>query len=181
GKANLATFSDQENPILRGRSTGNTQYLKSCPQCYNVVQDQPFTIATINSTFPTAVKGVLASHSDVNVAWVAFDGAAAAAVPAIQQAGLQKKVKVVSFDGDKQNMQWIADGTVNVATIAVPLEWVGWAGVDQANRAFTKLDFANENIPLRLVTKENASKYTKAGFTGDFDYQSAFKKLWGVN
>jgi len=180
GDARLATFTDSENPILRGRNAGNQAYLESCPACYSIEVDQPFTIAAITNTFPTTVKGVLTSHPDVNVAWVAFDGAAAAAVPAIDQAGLSEKMKVVSFDGDAENVKWIAEGHVNEATIAVPLEWVGWAGVDEANRGFNGQDYVEENIPLRLIDESNAEQYTEDGFVGDYDYQSAFEGLWGV-
>jgi ribose transport system substrate-binding protein len=180
GKANLAMFTDEENPILRGREKGSDEYLESCPACYSVEVKQPFTIASLETTLPTSVKGTLTSHPDVNVAWIAFDGAAAAGIPAMEQAGLAEKVKAVSFDGDAENVQWIAEGHINEATIAVPLEWVGWAGVDEANRAFDGKEFAEENIPLRLIDEENAAKYESAGFTGDYDYEGAFEGLWGV-
>jgi ribose transport system substrate-binding protein len=181
GKAVVAAFTNNENPILEVRTKSFQDYAAACPACLKIAVEQPFTTPQTSTTFPSTVQSVIAAHRDVNVAWIAYDGAAASAVPALRETGVTPdKLSVVSMDGDQQNVQWIHDGNYQSATIAVPLEWVGWAAVDEANRAFNKVDFVPPNIPLRLIDKDNADKYLEAGFTGDYDYQSAYKKLWGV-
>jgi hypothetical protein len=78
-------------------------------------------------------------------------------------------------------MTCIAEDCGLTATVATPLRWIGWANIDAVNRILQDEDPApsSAGVPIRLFTKENVP----AGgglWSGDYDYQAAFKKLWGV-
>jgi ribose transport system substrate-binding protein len=123
---------------------------------------------------------LLQAHPNINALWVPWDSPAADAIPAIKAAGLANRVKIYSFYSDSPNLNDIRSHTVETADMSVPLEWEAWAAVDDLNRIFNHQALPkNDGLPFRLLT---ASNLPPAGqnWTGEFNYQAKYKKLWSV-
>jgi hypothetical protein len=67
-----------------------------------------------------------------------------------------------------------------VADIVEPEDWNGYAAVDQAIRLLNGQPLANENLPIKLLNKDNVPPEGQP-YTGDgVDYKGMYHALWGV-
>jgi ribose transport system substrate-binding protein len=179
GKANIVVFSDKEFPSVLAFEVGLLEGLKKCTGCV-VSPQQYFTGNQVGTTLPQQTVGYLRSHPETNYVFAPFDPAAGAMVPAIVQAGLKDKVKLVGVLGDQQNLDFIRKGVVQVADAAYENEYMGWAMVDQTIRALNKqplFEPHGENLPFTVLDKTNLPK-PGADWLANFDYKSKFLKLW---
>ena len=56
----------------------------------------------------------------------------------------------------------------------------GWYAVDALIRAFNHKPAVHYNVPHQLVDSVNAPSINTLGISSTFDYQAAWKKLWGI-
>jgi ribose transport system substrate-binding protein len=176
GKAKLAMFNTPEFPTIVQRYDSYKDTLAKCTEC-EVVADTNFAATEIGTTLGSKYQSTLQANPEADYAWVGLDAAAGVMVAAAQQSGASK-VNLVSFDGNRQNIEFVADGT-QLVTIGSPLHWAGWAALDNANRAMSGEEpVGDDGIPWRLITQENADPYKGIGFQGDIDYQAKYRELW---
>jgi ribose transport system substrate-binding protein len=121
-------------------------------------------------------------YPEGRVQWVycGYDFMCSPFVRVLQRRG-RDEVKVISFDGNLENLAFIRKGQNQVATIGYPLEWAGWAVIDNLNRHFNdaKLWPGTRYIEFRLLDRTNLPPAGKS-WQGDIDFRARFKKLWGV-
>ena len=130
GNAVVAIYCDYEFPSNIAHCEPLEAELKAAGiKTYPI---EKFTASQVGTTLGQTTVGFLQQHPDVNYLYSPYDPAAAFQVPAIQQAGLADKVKVVSILGDQQNLDFIRSGTVQAADAAYDNEYMGYAMVDQA-------------------------------------------------
>jgi len=175
GEAKVAMFNTPEWPTIDQRFEGTKASLSECPGC-EVVAETDFAQTEIGTTLGSKYQSVLQANPDADYAWVGLDAAASVLVAANQQAG-SDQAQITSIDGNKQNIDYVMDGS-QLVTIGSPLNWTGWAALDEANRAVNGAEPATDNIPYRLITKENAEQFVGTGFEGDIDYQAKYLQLW---
>lgn len=156
-----------------------------CPQTCNAnVVNIPITDWA--TKVPTAVQTALIKDPSINYAVPVFDGMTPNLVTGINQAGKQGKVNIVAYNGTASVLQMIQRKDLVVADIGEPLEWLGWANIDQALRVLTGTPpLESEKTPLRLF---DASNVAEAGSPanqldgyGNADFKSGYKKLWGAS
>lgn len=179
GKANIGILNDPAYKYDQEEIAGFKDSVSKCSGCKTSF-DGKFSFGDLGPTYTSQIAALMRSNSKVD--WLApcCDAAAAPAIPVLAQQGLTNKVKVVSTNGNLQNLGFIADGKQE-ATVGAPIEWGGWAAIDNVNRVFNKVPVVeNDKLPVRLLTKDNVAPYTKTGWKGDLDYEAAYKKLWGV-
>jgi ribose transport system substrate-binding protein len=179
GKAHVAVFTDEEFPSVLALRAGLLAGLKTCTGC-KVYPLQNFTAGQIGPQLEAMTTGFLRSHPDVDYIYIPFDPAAGAVVPAIAQAGLANKVKLVSVLGNAQNLDFIRKGQVQVADGANDNDHMGWALVDQTIRMLDKQplsDPVDENEPYVVLDKTNLPPAGQDWVT-QFDYKPLYLKLW---
>jgi ABC-type sugar transport system substrate-binding protein len=179
GKANLALFSDKEFPSVLAFEAGLLEGLKKCTECV-ISPQQYFTGNQVGSTLAQQTVGYLRANPDTNYLFSPFDPAAGAQVPAIMQAGLGDKVKLIGVLGDQQNVDFIRKGVVQVADGAYDNEYMGWAIADQIIRTLNKqplFEPHGENLPFTVLDKTNIPE-PGSDWVADFDYKSKFLELW---
>lgn len=179
GKANLALFSDKEFPSVLAFEVGLLDGLKKCTECV-ISPQQYFTGNQVGSTLAQQTVGYLRAHPETTYVFSPFDPAAGAQVPAIAQAGLADKVKLVSVLGDQQNLEFIRKGLVQVADAAYENEYMGWAMADQIIRTLNKqplFEPHGENLPFTVLDKTNLPA-PGSDWVANFDYKSKFLALW---
>ena len=104
-------------------------------------------------------------------------------------------VPAISQAGTPLNRQLIADGTMQVADVALPTSFLGWRAVDAGLRAiagqdsgtFTQPPYADfdghpdiaiSGVPQRVIEADDIDDPT-VPWVGVEGYQDAFSALWG--
>jgi ribose transport system substrate-binding protein len=179
GDAQIALFTGNEFKTCVNRVTGIKRVLEKCPTCKIVVEiDIPVT--SIGQELVSRVESTLQANPDVNVVIAPYDGAANDMVQAIQQAGLQDKVWVASFNGNARNLDFIRNDEVQAVDIGEALAWEGWAGVDNFLRIFNGMGPVDDDgVPARIMVKGNLPPPGHA-WEGDCDFRAKYKKIWGL-
>ena len=181
GKANVLIFGDNEFPGEVTRVKGmKDEFKKLCPACKVTFQDTQ--VAKLGTALGQTAQTLL--RRDPSIGWVlpTYDAQALYIVPAIKQAGLAKKVKVVSSDAVTSNLQWTAKSDVQIADVGEPDQWAGWASVDMIARAMLKMPRVAPGIPLRMFDATNLKGVNTADANQLFggSYVKQYKTLWGM-
>ncbi len=87
-------------------------------------------------------------------------------------------IKVVGYDGDKQQVQLCKQGSLGAIAVTM-LAWTGWGAVDQLNRAFAGEKRRTANVPAFLAVHETCPGDGLAEDVSTFDYKGEYLKLWG--
>lgn len=140
-----------------------------------------FTGSQVGDTLIRNVVSYLTNHPDCKYVFVAYDPAAAVIVEGLNQAGMND-VKVISVLGIQQNIEYIREGNVQVATAAYDNNYMGYAVIDQYIRHLNGLDYFEpfgENLPYTVLDSSNlpdqGSDWNALSY---FDYESEFWSLW---
>jgi ribose transport system substrate-binding protein len=84
-------------------------------------------------------------------------------------------------------MKMIQDEQLVVAEVGEPLEWIGWANMDQVLRVLTGTDpVQSENTPLRLFDASNIDEAGTPpsqtdGYGSPDEFKSRYMDLWGLS
>ncbi len=170
--------------IEHGQYLGTNEVLSDpskCPDCKMTVK--PWTFAVID-TQPAALAAA-AVQADPSTNWVwCFDACMSRVSRSLKAAGLGENVRGAGFDCNGENNQLIRDGVIQVVCACDPREWEGYALIDNLNRMFNGQPAVAQNIPIRLFDKDNINQLTdyefNHGWQGDYDFKTAYKKLWGL-
>ena len=176
GTAQVGVLQDSEFANSVQRLDGFMDIFKQCGGC-SIVDTVEWTTTDIGTQLGSKSQSFLQSNPSVEYAWVAIDGPAADVVIAAQQVG-GSQVRIMSFDADPQNIQFLIDGK-QFADIGTALDWDGWAAVDNLNRIFAgKEPVEDDGIPIQLVTKDNAGDFVENGYQGGIDFAAKYVELW---
>jgi ribose transport system substrate-binding protein len=180
GKANVGIFTTSESATVQERVEGTKKVLDGCTEC-NVVEETNAPVTSLGTELTSRAKALVQAHPEIEYIWVGFDAAATNVVEAVTEAGLADKVKVVAFNGNAQNLEFIRNGQSESADVGEGCEWAGWAGVDDMNRVFNESEIpADDGVPSKLLTKENLPPKGQT-FEGEFDFREKYEELWKVN
>ncbi len=180
GKAKIGILNDPAYGYDRVAVDAMKETLKKCDGC-EIVFDETFSFADLGPNYSSQVSALLKANPEVDWVMPCCDAAAAPIVPILAEQGLVDKVNIASTNGNLQNLTFVAKGQ-QAATVGAPVEWAGWAGIDQINRLLNGEEtIEDDGLPVRLLTKDNVEPYLKTGWTGDVDYEAAYKQLWGVS
>ena len=136
-------------------------------------------VAGLTTTVPQQAVNLVRLHPDYTALWAGYDAALNFIAHGLQQADLADSGFAVGFDANVANVALIRQGLFQTGTVGAPLEWGGYAMVDNLNRLFNgEAIVTDQGISSRLLNKDNLPK---AGvWEGDVDYRAAYKKVWGV-
>ena len=179
GKANIALFSDKEFPSIMATEVGVLKGLAECKTC-TVSKQIYFTATQIATQLGQMTVDYVRGHPDVDYVFGAFDPPVAAQVPALMQAGMASRVKVVGALGNQQNLEFIRGGHLQVVDGAYDNEYMGWAMVDQTIRLLNKqplIEPHSENLPFVVLDKTNLPP-AGADWQAHTGYQEKFLELW---
>lgn len=180
GKAKILMMSSTDNPALQLRDKGFEEYLKQFPEVEFKGKTIYVPFKDVGPPLQAQVSAILQSNppGTLDYVYTPFDGFATFVVNAIEAAG-RDDVKVVSFDGSPQNLDFIREGRAQVATQATAWGWCAWTAVHAVNRALGKQEFIDKGCPSKVIDKTNAPPKGEV-FDGDIDYKAEFRKRWGA-
>ncbi|MYW97995.1 sugar ABC transporter substrate-binding protein [Amycolatopsis rubida] len=157
---------------------------RMCPDCKTSTLDSP--IAQWPTQLGPQVNAVLLRNPDISYVVTVVDDMFTSVKPALQSlAGRQ--VKLVGNNAVAATMQVLKGGLSDpvAATVGTPLRWMGWAAVDQAQRVVAgEPAVAHEPVANRTFVHSNVKSLDLANpetWYGTFDYQRAYRTLWGIS
>ena len=146
------------------RRNGFIDYLKQHYPDIKVVAQVPTQWDAESSL--TGMEDAIKANKEIDGVYCAWDGATIAVIPALQQAGLLKKVKLLGFDADPNALKAMEEGLIE-GDVAQYLTQIGYQGV-QAAYKLAKGEKVSSRIDTgtMIVTPENAAKFiTDNGLT----------------
>jgi ribose transport system substrate-binding protein len=181
GKGKFAVVNGPEFPSVTLYLDNAKRALQEfCPEA-EIVAEMDVAVADLGTQHGPRLVAMLQANPQIEYVFAPYDPSLNAMAAAVREAGLAEQIKgFMSVNGDPQNLQMIKDGDTQIADIASPLVWGGWAGMDTFNRIFNEEEPVGDQLPVRVFTSDNADDIPEKGFwEGDFDYESEYKKLWG--
>lgn len=185
GYPQIITTTSSRQPSaaeVGGIQSAITQY---CPSATPLAV-QNVLIPDWATNLPTVTRSTLTSNASINYLLPLYDGMAIYMLPAIQQLNLNRKVQVGSFNATPVVMQNdLAKQSALSADVGGPNDWYAYALADEILRVATGAPVvANENVPLRLFTRDNLSTInlssSESTWYGPVNFACEYDKLWGI-
>lgn len=181
GTAHVLILGDNEFPAEVTRVKGiQAEFKKLCPNCKTTFHDTQ--VGKLGTDLGPLTQTLLRKDPSINYVLPTYDAQALYIVPAIKQAGLQKKVKVIGSDAVSSNLDWTKTSNVQIADVGEPDIWTGWAAVDEMARGILHMPAVDEGIPLRMFDASNLKGLDTTNenqlFGGSF--RTFYAKLWGL-
>ena len=184
GKVNAIVLGPDEITPTAPLRDAIIGYLKdNCPDCKTTYINTP--VAEWGTKIQPAVQAALLADPDVNYVLPVYDSMSQFIVPAIQIAGREGKVKIVSYNGTPFVLDMMRDGNIVEMNVGESLGWVGMAGVDANMRMLCgEGEVTKLNTPAFIFDYSNVET---AGVPATFNdgygdvHIAAFRKLWGLD
>lgn len=185
GKVNSVVQQFPGQPPSDATAAGWTGTLtKYCPStCSSKMDNLTFGAQTVQQIQSGAQ--VAAQNSAVNAIFPVYDYQMAYMLPELSAASAQQRINLLSENADLAQMQEMMQGTPVKVDVGNPVEWDGWASMDEALRALKGLPpVEDEQLPVRLFSVDNIKSVDlsadPSAWFGSAGYQAQYKKLWGV-
>ena len=181
GGGGAVVFTQNESPAVAERGVGfKAGYEELGGASETIVAEQSVSNSQLGAPQEPIMSGILQQNPPGSISWVyaGFDFMLTPLVNVIAREG-REEIHGFAFDGNLENLQFIRDGHVQAATVGYPLEWAGWAAIDQLNRHFNGEELVEDTgVRFKLLTAENLPPEGEA-YTGDLDFRARYLDLWG--
>jgi ABC-type sugar transport system substrate-binding protein len=156
GKGHIVKLNWNVLPALRERDHGFKAVVADYPEI-KVTDIEVKVPGQVDDAY-NRVTNLLLSDPDINAIWAGWDELVAPSVRAIEQAGKQNNIIVVSQDGIPEVFDLIASGSPAKLTVAYDVDRMGTTAVDVTAAALDGKMPASKLVTLApcLVTKDTA-------------------------
>ena len=185
GKINSVVQQFAGQPPSDATAAGWNETLKKyCPSTCTASDNNVTTGAQTVQQIQSGAQ-VAAQNKDVNAIFPVYDYQMAYMLPELAAASASSRINLLSENADLAQMQELEQGTAVKVDVGNPVEWDGWAAVDEALRAVKGLPaVADEKLPVRMFDTDNIKSINltanPATWYGGASYQADYQKLWGV-
>ena len=183
GHPKLIMMKDEASfGIVGFRVKGTEKFFADCKAAggdCEIVQKIDFLVTELTTRVPQLATGAARKNPEANAIWMPYDSASSFITQGLRQAGVANgKIGLYGFDGNSANIKDIRDGNFQIASMAGPFEWAGWAEIDALNRLFQGEKPVNDIVKIRLITKDSLP--ANDNWSGDIDFKPGYLKAWGV-
>lgn len=147
GRGKVVKFNWNVLPALQDRDRGFHAVVEGYPDL-EVEEVEVKVPGQVDDTY-AQMTNLLQSGEDIKAVWTGWDEIAVAAVRAIEQAGKQNEIFVVSMDGAMPAYDLIRDGDTLALTVAYDVRGMGETAVETVCRAVD-----GEKFPSRVLYKK---------------------------
>ncbi|WP_166459529.1 sugar ABC transporter substrate-binding protein [Amycolatopsis pithecellobii] len=182
GKANIlrTNYEPVQGEYLK---EGQDEVFAKCPGC-KIVGEVNWSAADSTAGGPLEQKfrTLLVQHPDANAAITNWDAIATSSgiSKAIKDAGRAKSMVSTAGFGYAAALQLVEQNGGLTADLGNDSKWAAWAGVDTLNRVFHGEPAVPQGIGFRLIDKDHNMAPGGQDYQTPVDYQSVYKKSWGV-
>lgn len=181
GHANVLYFNVTEYPVDPVQRDAMREELKNiCPEC--AFETVEVSVTTVGNELPSMIVSALQRKPEVNYVAFSFGDMTLGVVQALQAAGLNEQVKLISTAPGSTNFENIRNETDEEVNVAEPNLASGGLAIDALARYFNgeKLDQkAYEVLPLQYITRENIEEQSEP-YVGIVNWLPEFEERWKV-
>lgn len=182
GRPRLIVMKDESFGVVGIRHEGTVKFFEDCKAAggdCEIVETLDFLVTELTTRVPQLAGGAVRQHPDANAIWMPYDSAGSFITQGLRQVGVQPgKVGLYGFDGNEANITAIRNGEYQLASMAGPFEWVGYAQVDALNRLFNGEDPVDDVVKIRLITPDSLPE--NDAWSGDIDFKPGYRSVWGI-
>jgi ribose transport system substrate-binding protein len=155
--------------------------LATCSEC-EIVDTLEYSNQDVGSgSLPQTFSTALLQAADVNAVYFPVGGIVNVGLAqAVIASGKSADLTVISTLGGGPNLDLIRNDGGLDAAVAIPAEWGGWGSVDTAIRVLNGEEPLPQGSGVKVVDADNNMPAAGEPFTGDVDYQAAYREAWGV-
>jgi ABC-type sugar transport system substrate-binding protein len=192
GKAVMLPFDDKSFASALAFVKGSVDAVDKCPDC-NVLPRQYFVGTDIATGLGPRAVDAVRKNPKITYIQGDYDPAVTAIVPAIANAGLKNKVKVVGGLANQQNLEYVKAGNVQHADAGFDNRYMGYMAIYQVNRLLngqklwetpgeSRPEYKySGNVPERLFSSDHPPASTKDYVAEDtMHYEAPMRKLLGL-
>jgi ribose transport system substrate-binding protein len=140
-----------------------------------------FALTDLGTNLRQKVESGLLQHPDDDFVVFPYDTAILlGGQAAIQGSPRSAELQVMGGECQAPNVELIRAGSGQHACVGTPYPWIGWAAADSLNRVFNNSPQVDEGIGFQLIDVDHNLPAKGVTFDGPEDYQTNFKKIWGV-
>jgi ABC-type sugar transport system substrate-binding protein len=187
GGAQIITSTSSRQPSAAEVAGIQSEVKKLCPTL-KMPSVANVLIPDWATKMATTTRSLITANPSMNYMLPLYDGMTIYGDPAISGIESAKnRVKVGSFNATPVVIQnELAKPTPLAADVGGPNQWYGVALADQTLRVLAgQAVVANENVPLRLFTRDNVSsidpKKDESTWYGPVNPITVYHKLWGLS
>ena len=183
GTANVSMIRDATFPTLAATADEVEQIMSQCANCSLHIQDWLITDAFDPAAVDGIISGILAQNPDVEYLIMPYSLGDTAVIESLRTAG-RSDVKVLHKDPNDEGLTNVINGGAWL-TAASSLEWLAWAGIDQAIRGLVGAPYLGAldlGIGVLLFDADNAPSDLDQDqrFADAVDFRSEYRALWGI-
>ncbi len=183
GTANVSMIRDATFPTLAATADEVEQIMAQCAGCSLHIQDWLITDAFDPAAVDGIISGILAQNPDVEYLIMPYSLGDTAVIESLRTAG-RSDVKVLHKDPNDEGLTNVINGGAWL-TAASSLEWLAWAGIDQAIRGLTGAPYLGAldlGIGVLLFDADNAPSDLDQDqtFADAVDFRAEYRALWGI-
>jgi ribose transport system substrate-binding protein len=161
-------------------AAAKAEFSQHCAACQVTVAN--VLVSDWTSKIPTLVQTALTRDPDLHYVLPVFDFGAPYAANGVNLASKTGQVKIVTYNGTQSVLQMVESHSAVAVDSGEPLNWLGYAFMDQAFRILAgATPVADEHTPFRVFTAGNvAATGTPPTVTGGYGnaYIQGYKDLW---
>ncbi len=127
-------------------------------------------------------RATLAKNPSTTAVFFPFDVqiASAGGAQAVRESGLN--LVTAGGSGQSTAIDMVRDGLVTAITGSHSAEWLGWAAIDNVNRALSGQPTVPQGVGFRVVdSTHNLPEQPGNGYTTPIDFKSAYEAAWPSN
>ena len=183
GTANVSMIRDATFPTLAATADEVEQIMAQCAGCSLHIQDWLITDAFDPAAVDGIISGILAQNPDVEYLIMPYSLGDTAVIESLRTAG-RSDVKVLHKDPNDEGLTNVINGGAWL-TAASSLEWLAWAGIDQAIRGLVGAPYLGAldlGIGVLLFDASNAPSDLDQDqrFADAVDFRAEYRQLWGI-
>jgi ribose transport system substrate-binding protein len=181
GKANVVIFNTEEITPSPDVLRGMRRILDRCEGCK--VDQNTTPLAEWSTALTPRAQTELRRNPEANYLLPIFDAMGIFVTAGVRQAGAAGRVKVASMNGTPAALQLVQEGDIFTANPGAPVGWIGWHAMDQAMRGMLDQEYANPEVPSRLLDADNLKGVDVEDIDAPYDnpkYREGFRELWGL-
>ena len=178
GKAQVVANIGTE-PLQAINGQGFTNEMKKCSGC-SIVKTVNFTSADLIPGGPWVQKlrPTLIATPQANYVWLQFDPNVALGTTIVNEE--LPHAKAVGGSGEADEQDFVRSGKLEAITGAHDANWMGWAAMDNINRALQGQKTVPEGVgPVVETLAAGNVPPQGSGFVTKIPYQQDYMKLWG--